>query len=53
MPNLEAEVAKTGAGLTKAQVTALEGKSGDDLVCGDKEKWLRFFEQVAKRDLFP
>ncbi len=37
LTNLEAEVAKTGAVLTEAQVTALERKREDDLACGEIE----------------
>ena len=37
LSNLEAEVAKTGAVLTEAQVTALERKREDDLACEEIE----------------
>lgn len=37
LSNLEAEVAKTGAVLTEAQVTALERKREEDLACGEIE----------------
>lgn len=37
LSNLEAEVAKTGAVLTEAQVAALEKKREDELACGEIE----------------